>query len=72
MLSVAKVFVFAVLTVTIAQDASSGITAHPTSSPTPCAPTFTVGHVPGHFNRVWEIRCVTSTEDMAHNATKGT
>ena len=72
MLSIGKLFLVALLTAGTAHDTPSGIGAHRTPPSTPCAATFAVGHVPGHFDRVWELRCVTPLELTANNSTKGT
>ncbi len=45
------------LTATIGDETAARTSPQP--PPEPCPATLTVGHVPGHLQPVWELRCAT-------------
>ena len=54
--------VVAFLTVAVGQGAPSLTNRDSTPTSEPCPMTFSIGHVPGHMDAVWELSCRSRTE----------
>jgi hypothetical protein len=56
---IAQLLIAASLTAAIGGGTATGTSLHRSLLPEPCPATLTVGHVPGHLEPVWELRCTT-------------